>query len=305
MKIPHYDANPAHLDDFILDFDEMRFGTDARDKWACRTFQHRLALELKAHLLDTIWGQRIRREEQSLDWLEQEERVDTPKQNLDDLWARHLNLERGELRLREGRRYLGKYCRLLNKVKDLSESGEICHLLWDVLPAYWKKRLEDEEKKRAKKRMAVRIVLPEEQHPGIMEYFRRKLRAPERIISLKNSLYVEVFRETACGHLLQLNNFEWRREEKLKLEMIPAEMSLDLIIQYVTIQLKLNCKNEAHIQDRPNHGNHDRREDGHHPEVEDDRGGSSEDARGEGMTGEDPEEAQFFAFAAHNTKEHG
>ena len=62
--------------------------------------------------------------------------------------------------------------------------------------------MEDEGKKRAKKHMAVRIMSPEEQHPGIMEYFRRNLRAPERMTSLKNSVYVEVFGETAGGCLL-------------------------------------------------------------------------------------------------------
>ena len=58
MKVPHDDSNPAKSDDFILDWEDcaeevvgqMRFGSDARDKWACRTFPHRLAPELKADL---------------------------------------------------------------------------------------------------------------------------------------------------------------------------------------------------------------------------------------------------------------
>ena len=84
--------------------------------------------------------------------------------------------------MRDWRRYPRKYRQLLKQVEVWSESGGVCHLLRDVLPAYWKKRVEDEEKKRAKKRMAVRIMSPEEQHRGIMEYFRRKLGAPERMI---------------------------------------------------------------------------------------------------------------------------
>ena len=146
---------------------------------------------------------------------------------------------------------------------------------------------------------------PEKQHPGIMEHVRRNLRAPERMISLKNSVYVEVFGGTAGGRPLRLNNVEWRRGENLTFQMIPARMSLDSIIQYVSVELKLNSKNEAHIKDRHNHGNHDRREDRHHREVQDDLGGSSEDAGGESMTREDHEEAHFFAFVVHNTKEHG
>ena len=129
------------------------------------------------------------------------------------------------------------------------------------------------------------------------------------MFSLKNSVNVEVFGETAGGHLLRINNVEWRRGGKLKLQMIPARMSLDLIIHYVSVKLKVNSRNEAHIKDRHNHANHDRREDRHHPEVQDDGGGSWEDGRGssggESMTPEDHAEAHFFAFVAHNMKEHG
>ena len=70
----------------------------------------------------------------------------------------------------------------------------------------------------------------------------------------------------------------------------------------MSVELKLNSKNEAHIKDRHNHGNDDRCEDRHHREVQDDRGRSSEEAGGESMTREDHEEAHFFAFVAHNLK---
>ena len=109
MKIPPYDPNPANLDNFILDLEdfaeeavpEMPFGSDAPDKSACLTFPHRSAPELKADLCDAIREKRTRTEEQCLDWLEQEERVDTPNQKLDYLWAIPLNLELGEVRLEE------------------------------------------------------------------------------------------------------------------------------------------------------------------------------------------------------------
>ena len=236
-KIPYYDANPANLDDFILDWEdfaeevvgEMR--QDARDKWACRTFPHRLASELKAYLRDQIREKRISKQEQWLDWLKQEERVDAPNQKLDDPWSIPLNLERGELRVRDWRRYLRKYRRLRKQVEDWSESSEIRHLLRDVLPLYWRKRVEDEKKKRAKKRLAVRIMSPEDQHLRIMEHFRRNLGELNRMISMKNSVYVEVFGDTAEGRLLRLNNAEWRRGEKLRMQMIPARMSLDSIVQ--------------------------------------------------------------------------
>ena len=112
VKIPYYDANPANHDDFILDWDdfaeevvgEMR--QDACDKWACRTFPHRLASKLKADLRDQIRERRISTEEQCLDWLEQEERVDARNQTLDGSWSIPLSVERGALRLRDWREYV-------------------------------------------------------------------------------------------------------------------------------------------------------------------------------------------------------
>ena len=92
VKICHYDANPANLDYFILDWEDfaeevvsqMRFGSNAQDSWACRTFPDRLAPELKADLRDAIREERIHTEEQCFDWYELEKRVYTPNQKLDD-----------------------------------------------------------------------------------------------------------------------------------------------------------------------------------------------------------------------------
>ena len=100
----------------------------------------------------------IQTEQACLQWLEDEERVDAPNQKLEDLWSIPLPLERGELRVREWSRYIRKYRRSLRLVEDWNEASEIRHLLKDVPPGHWKRRVEDEEKKRAKKRVALRIM---------------------------------------------------------------------------------------------------------------------------------------------------
>ena len=55
----------------------------------------------RADLPDMIREKKICTEEKCLEWLEQEERVNTPHQKLNALWGIPLNLERGELRFRE------------------------------------------------------------------------------------------------------------------------------------------------------------------------------------------------------------
>ena len=255
IKIPYYDGNPSNLDDFILDWEdfaeevvgEMRGAP--RDKWVCRTFPHRLAQDLKEELRDQIREGLIRMEQACLQWLEDEERVDAPNQKLEDLWSIPLPLDRGELRVREWNRYLRKYRRCLKLVEDWNKSSEIRHLLKDVLPGNWKRRVEDEEKKRAKKRVAVRIMAAEDTHAGIMEFFRRNLGEPNRMLGLKNAVYVEVFGDSMGQRLLRLNNVKWRRGELLRMQVIFARMSLDEILKYITVELKLNAKNEAHVQD--------------------------------------------------------
>ena len=87
-------------------------------------------------------------------------------------------------------------------MEDWNESSKIRHLLKDVLPGHWKKEVEDEEKNRAKKRVAVRIMASEDTHAGIMEFFRRNLGGPSRMLGLKNAVYVEVFSDTMEQRLM-------------------------------------------------------------------------------------------------------
>ena len=316
IKIPYYDGNPSNLDDFILDWEDFaeevvgEIRGAPRDKLVCRTFPHRLAQDLKEELRDQIREGLIRMEQACLQWLEDEERVDAPNQKLEDLWSIPLPLDRGELRVREWNRYLLKYRRCLKLVEDWNEASEIRHLLKDVLPSNWKRKVEDEEKKRAKKRVAVRIMAAEDTHAGIMEFFRRNLGEPNRMLGPKNAVYVEVFGHSMGQRLLRLNNVEWRRGELLRMQVIFARMSLDDIVKYITVELKLNAKNEAHVQDRHGHGQRGHREDRHHREIQEDTANSAEDRSGSGQdhwTGsrEDHEEAHFFAFVAHNVRNHG
>ena len=164
IKIPYYDGNPPDVDDFILDWEDYaeevvgEMKGAPRDKWVCRTFPHRLAQDLKEELRDQIREGLIQTEQACLQCLEEEERVDAPNQKLQDLWPVRLPLERGELRVRECNRYIRKYRRSLKLVEDWNESSEIRHLLKDVLPGHWKKKVEEEEKNRAKKRVAVQIM---------------------------------------------------------------------------------------------------------------------------------------------------
>ena len=316
IKIPYYDGNPSNLDAFILDWEdfaeevvgEMRGAP--RDKWVCRTFPHRLAQDLKVELRDQTREGLIQTEQACLQWREDEERVDAPNQKFEDLWSILLPLERGELRVREWNQYIRKYRRSLKLVEDWNEASEIRHLLKDVLPGYWKRRVEDEEGKRAKKRVAVRIMASEDTHAGIIEFFRRNLGEPSRMLGLKNAVYVEVFGDNMGQRLMRLNNVEWRRGEQLRMQVIFARMSLDEMVKYITVELKLNAKNEAHVQDRQGHGQRGHREDRHHREIQEDTANSAEDGSGSGQdhwTGsqEDHEEAHFFAFVAHNVRELG
>ena len=260
IQIPYYDGNPLNLDDFILDWEhfaeevvgEMKGAR--RDMWVCWTFPHRLAQDLKEELRDQIREGLIQTEQACLEWLEDEEQVDAPSQKLEDLWSIPLPLERGELRIQEQNRYIRKYRRSLKLVEDWNEPSEIRHLLKDVLPGHWKRRVEDEEKKRAKKRVAVRIMASEDTHAGTMEFFWRNLGELSRMSRLKNAVYVEVFGDTMGHRLMRLNNVEWRRGEPLRMQVIFARMSLDEIVKYVTVEQKLNAKNEAQVQDRQGQG---------------------------------------------------
>ena len=282
IKIPYYNGNPSNLNDFTLDWEDFaeevvrEMKGAPRDKWVCRTFPHRLAQDPKEELRDQIREGLIQTEQACLQWLEDEERVDAPNQRLEDLWSIPLPLERGELRVREWNRYIRKYRRSLKLVEDWDEASEIRHLLKDILPGHRKRRVEDEEKKRAKTRVAVRIIASEDTHARIMEFFRRYLGEPSRMLGLKNAVYVEVFGDTMGQRLVRLNNAKLWRGEPLRMQVIFARMSL----KYITVELKLNAKNEAHVQDRQGHEHRGHREDRQHRDVREDTVGTAEEGSG-------------------------
>ena len=87
---------------------------------------------------------------------------------------------------------------------------------------------------------------------------------------LKNAVYVKVFGDNMNQRLLRLNNAELRRGEALRMQVIFARMSLDEFMKYITLELKLNAKNEAHVQDRHGQGHRGHQEDRHHREVKGD-----------------------------------
>ena len=60
-------------------------------------------------------------------------------------------------------------------------------------------------------------------------------------------------------------------------------MSLDDIVKYITVDLKLNAQNEAHVQDQQGHGHRGHREDRQHREVKEDTVGTAEEGSGSGQ----------------------
>ena len=97
------------------------------------------------------------------------------------------------------------------------------------------------------------------------------------MLGLKNAVYVEVFGDTMGQRLMRLSNVEWRRGQPLRMQVIFARMSLDEIAKYITMELKLNAKNEAHVQDRQGQEYRGHREDRHHREVFGDTVGTAEE----------------------------
>ena len=110
---------------------------------------------------------------------------------------------------------------------------------------------------------------PDDQHLRIMEYFRPALYEPDRMMSMRNLVHVEVIGNTVGGRLLPLNNAELRGWEKLRMHMIPANLTLDSILQYVRLELKFNSENEAFNKDCNGYGNDDRRENRDNQENQD------------------------------------
>ena len=140
--------------------------------------------------------------------------------------------------------------------------------------------------------------------------------------SMRQSLYVQVFGEAAGERLLRLHNQAWMKNEPLlRLRGIPARMSPESIVQYISVELKLNKKNEVGLKDRYsqkgdyNYRGHDdgchqhrkHREDRQHRQIRGDAELTNEDNNDIDIDVNNNEQAEyhFFAFVAENTKTFG
>ena len=142
------------------------------------------------------------------------------------------------------------------------------------------------------------------------------------MISMRQSLYVEVSEGAAGQRLLRLNNQAWMKNEPLlRLREIPAHMSLVSIVQYISVELKLNKKNEAGLKDRydrkddykyrghddQRHQDGQHREDRQHRQIFGDGELTNEDHNDIDIDINNDQQAEYnvFAFIAENTKSFG
>ena len=255
----------------------------------------------------------MRGEVECVDWLEDEESADAPNPKTDVLLNIPFEMERGELRLAVWRNYLPKYRRKLRMVEDWNKLSEIWHLLKDALRTFWKKKVEDGEKKRAKRRVAGKIIYGAENNVHLQECFSQNIGAPGGMISMHQSLYVEAFWQGPGQRLLRLHNQVWLKNEPLlRLREIPARIRPESIMQYILVELKLNKKNEAGLKDGydqkddyQNTGHADRRhQERQHQEMCGDIDLTNEDNNDVDIhvKTNDQAEYHFFAFVAENTK---
>ena len=287
IKTPYYDGNPLNLDDFILDwgnFAEQVVGEmkgAPRDKWVCQTFSHRLAQDLKEELRDQIREGLIQTEQACLQWLEDEERVDAPNQKLEDFLSIPLPLERGELRVREWI-YIRKYRRSLKLVEDWNESSEIRHLLKKSSPAT--RRREWRTRRRREQRSAGRTDQGIGGHPRrINGVFPAKPRRAQPNVGVEERRLRGGIRRHHGAKLAapQQRGLEARRAAEDAGHF--AGMSLNEIVKYITVELQLNAKNKAHMQDRQGHGHRGHQEDRQHREVKEDTIGTAEEGSRSGQ----------------------
>ena len=122
LSFLYYEAKGTNLDNFILDWEDFAEEVvvdmlrDMPDKWACHTFPHRRAPNLRRiYVIQFVRRGSIRRNNVSIGSSRKKELMLQTKRR-HGLWSIPLNLERGDLRLMDWRRYLRKCRRLLKQV---------------------------------------------------------------------------------------------------------------------------------------------------------------------------------------------
>ena len=233
-------------------------------------------------------------------WLNEQERVDAPQVAAKRWRAIKLQHYGREIRLRNWRDFRGQYTLFRRNVEDWNEGDEQARLL-SMLPEAWIKRVTKEEAKRAKSNHTVKMMLPKEYHTNVVAWTKKNVTQDVKRHSLRNALLITITGDRKKTAMWRLDECDVGGQT-IRLQVIPARMSCDEILEWVGEEVPKEYPNLHHTRGlRPGDRDVNYVGEGSGGEAAMDQAGADGDeALDDDGDDDEPAETAVCAFVANN-----
>ena len=138
-------------------------------------------------------------------------------------------------------RWKNRHLRLY--VEDRTEEWDAARV-YDVLPYKWQEEMQAEEQKRGRWRTVVKILVPKQQHQGLLQWINSWATAHYGFDTMKNALMLTT-ENRRMGHSLKAIDRVKCTTAMLKVRAIDPRVTADEIIDFISENMMLQHRNEA------------------------------------------------------------
>ena len=116
--------------------------------------------------------------------------------------------------------------------------------MYDMLPYKWQKKAQTEEQKTGQWRTVVKILLPQQQHQGLLQWINSWATAHYGVDTMKNALMLTTEDRRMGDSLKAMDRVKWTKG-MLKVQAIDPRMNADAIVEFISEKMMLQHRKEA------------------------------------------------------------
>ena len=143
-------------------------------------------------------------------------------------------------------------------VEDWTEESEAAGV-YDMLPYKWQEKIQTEEQKRGRWRTVVKVLLPQQQHQGLLQWINSWAMAHYGFDTMKKALMLTT-EDRKMGECLKAMDRVKSTTRLLKVLAIDLQMTADEIIDFISEKMTPQHRKEAQHHDRESKQNWQRQD---------------------------------------------
>ena len=249
IPMPKYSGNPEDLDEFERTWNKyvndsaMGCNKAKRQRFRLSMLPHCVPANVKKELDDWVEDNKISAWDEMWGAFRKEQVAGLPHHAQRRFKAVSLKTSRGHIRAADWREFRQEYHHLRRYVEDRRDESETARM-YDMLPYKWQEKVHAEEKKSSRWRTVVKILVPQQQHQGLLQWIHSSATAHYGFDTMKYTLMLTTEDRRMGDSLKAMDRVNWTTR-LLKVQAIDPRMIADEIIGFISEKITLQHRKEA------------------------------------------------------------